>query len=125
MCLLLLPLQVYANVIVDTKGVDTEKYHADMYECEQISHQVNAEGTDSFAHDALGSTAKGAALGAAGGAISGGSGSKGAKIGAGIGLIGGALKHSAEKKQVEQNYSYQQQNVMHNCMVGRGYRVLN
>ena len=47
------------------------------------------------------------------------------KRGAGIGLIGGALKHGAEKRRAEQNFDDQTQSVMRNCMVGRGYTVLN
>lgn len=88
-----------ANIIVDSKNVDTNQYHADMYECEQLSHQVEHSESNSLGHDLLGSAAKGAAIGAAGGAISGGSGSNGAKAGAGIDIIDGALKHAAEKRR--------------------------
>ncbi|MBD1567005.1 glycine zipper family protein [Vibrio sp. S12_S33] len=120
-----LPSLSYANIIVDTKNVDEQKYHADLYECDQLSNQVEQHQTDSLGHDVLGSTAKGAALGAVGSAIGGGSGSNGAKVGAGIGVIGGALKHGSEKRQAEQQYDIQKQNVMRNCMTGRGYTVLN
>ncbi|MCZ4339077.1 glycine zipper family protein [Shewanella colwelliana] len=114
-----------ANIIVDNKNVDAQQYHADMYECEQLTQQVEHQSSNSLGHDVLSSAAKGAAIGAAGGAISGGSGSNGAKAGAGIGLIGGALKHGAEKRRAEQNFDDQTQSVMRNCMVGRGYTVLN
>ncbi|MDE1208843.1 glycine zipper family protein [Vibrio aestuarianus] len=120
-----LPSLSYANIIVDTKNVDEQKYHADLYECDQLSNQVEQQQTYSLGHDVLGSTAKGAALGAVGSAIGGGSGSNGAKVGAGIGVIGGALKHGSEKRQAEQQYDIQKQNVMRNCMIGRGYTVLN
>lgn len=123
--LLSVPAYAHANIIVDTKNVDTNQYHADMYECEQLSQQIEHSESKSLGHDLLGSAAKGAAIGAAGGAISGGSGSNGAKTGAGIGIIGGALKHGAEKRRAEQNFEQQTQNVMRNCMVGRGYTVLN
>ncbi|MEZ9819894.1 glycine zipper family protein [Shewanella sp. 10N.286.45.A1] len=124
---LLISVSAYtqANIIVDSKNVDPQQYHADMYECEQLSQQVEPQSSNSLGHDILKSTAKGAAIGAAGGAISGGSGSNGAKAGAGIGLIGGALKHGAEKRRAEQSFDAQTQNVMRNCMVGRGYTVLN
>ncbi|MDR9830625.1 glycine zipper family protein [Vibrio sp. FNV 38] len=114
-----------ANVIVDTKGVDQTQYHADLYECQQLSQQAQQQQTDSLGHDVIGSTAKGAVLGAAGSAIAGGSGSKGAKVGAGIGVIGGALKHGSQKRYNEQEHEVEVQTVMRNCMVGRGYRVLN
>ncbi len=123
--LLSVPTYTQANIIVDTKNVDTQQYHADMYECEQLSQQIEHQAPNSLGHDVLSSTAKGAAIGAAGGAISGGSGSSGAKAGAGIGLIGGALKHGAEKRRAEQNFDGQTQSVVRNCMVGRGYTVLN
>ncbi|SHH20852.1 glycine zipper family protein [Ferrimonas marina] len=123
--LALLSLSAQANVIVDTQGVDMERYHADRYECEQLSQQVEHQQTDSLGHDALRSTGKGALLGAAGGAIAGGSGSKGAKIGAGVGLVSGALHHSAEKREAQQEYSFEQQQVVRNCLINRGYQVLN
>ena len=124
---LLLSVSTFAstNIIVDTKGIDTEQYHADMYECQQLSSQVAHQDTDSLGRDMLRSTTKGALIGAAGSAIGGGSGSKGAKVGAGLGLIGGALKHGREKRNAEANFENQTDEVMHNCMVGRGYTVLN
>jgi hypothetical protein len=115
----------FANIIVDTQNIDTQKYHADMYECQTLSQQVDHQQTQSLGRDMLGSTAKGALLGAAGGAIIGGSGSKGAKVGAGVGLVGGMLKHGSERRHAEQGYEYEQNNVMRNCMLGRGYNVLN
>ena len=123
--LLALSGTTFANIIVDTKDVNTEKYHADMYECEQLLKQVDHNQTASLGKSVVGSTAKGAAIGAAGAAIGGGSGSNGAKVGAGIGLISGALKHGSAKRQAEQAYNDQEHIVMRNCMVGRGYSVLN
>jgi len=115
----------FANVIVDTQKLDMQKYHADMYECQELSQQVQHDETNSAGHDMVSSTAKGALIGAAGGAISGGSGSKGAKIGAGVGIVSGLLRHGAEKRNANEQYSNEQHNVMHNCLVGRGYTVLN
>ncbi|MGR5174996.1 glycine zipper family protein [Vibrio parahaemolyticus] len=123
--LLFVTFSASSNVIVDTKNVDQEKYHADMYECQQYSQQVDANEGRSGGSGLLGSTAKGAALGAAGTAIAGGRGTKGAQVGAGIGLIGGALKHSSEKKQKESLYQSEQESVVRNCLQGRGYTLLN
>ncbi|WP_112480419.1 glycine zipper family protein [Vibrio variabilis] len=89
------------------------------------SENVESGQSNSLGSDMLGSTAKGAALGAAGGAISGGSGTKGAQVGAGIGLIGGALKHGAEKRHQAEEYQVQKDQVVRHCMQGRGYYVLN
>lgn len=115
----------FANVIVDTQKLDMQKYHADMYECQELSKQVQYGESNSAGHDMLSSTAKGAALGAAGGAISGGSGSKGAQIGAGVGLVGGLLRHGSEKRYADAQYSNEQHSVMRKCLIGRGYSVLN
>ncbi|MEZ8023330.1 glycine zipper family protein [Vibrio sp. 10N.222.51.C8] len=124
--LLVASSSVFANqIIVDTKGVDETQYHADLYECEQYAQQVKPEEVDSLGSDIVGSTAKGAALGAVGGAVSGGSGHDGAKIGAGIGIISGALKHGAQKRQSAELSEQQKFQVNRNCMINRGYTVLN
>lgn len=115
----------FANVIVDTKGVDTEKYNADMYECQQLSSQVQQQQVDGAGRAAVGGAARTAALGAAGTAIAGGHGSQGAKIGAGVGLVGGLLGHRAEQNYSEDKYATDVEQVMKQCMTGRGYNVLN
>ena len=121
----LAPLMVSANVIVDTKDVDQTQYHADLYECQALSQQVQKEQGNSAGRDMVGSAARGAAIGAAGSAIAGGSGSNGAKVGAGIGLVSGALKHRAEKQHDGEAYELEKDNVMKKCMANRGYTVLN
>ncbi|SBO09157.1 hypothetical protein VME0621_01250 [Vibrio mediterranei] len=114
-----------ANVIVDTKGVDMEKYHADMYECQQLAGQVQQGESGSVAGAAVGTAARGAALGAAGTAIAGGHGSEGAKVGAGVGLVGGMLGHRREEAENEAEYQQESQKVVRNCLTERGYTVLN
>ncbi|MEZ9699930.1 glycine zipper family protein [Vibrio sp. 10N.261.46.E12] len=124
--LLLASSAAFANqVIVDTTGVDETKYHADLYECQQYAQQVKPEEVDSLGKYIVGSTTKGAALGALGGAVSGGSGHDGTKAGAGIGIISGALKHGAQKRQSEELSEQQKFQVNRNCMLNRGYAVLN
>ncbi|CAH1550199.1 glycine zipper family protein [Vibrio rotiferianus] len=115
----------FANVIVDTKGVDIEKYNGDMYECQKLSTQVQRNQVDTVGHDVVGSTARTAALDAAGTAIGGGHGSKGAKVGAGVGLVGGLLHHRADAQYSEAKYQHDVDRVMKQCMTGRGYSVLN
>ncbi|MFA0066195.1 hypothetical protein AB4344_00005 [Vibrio breoganii] len=39
------PLAFGQNLIIDTKGLDQEKYSADMYQCEQLSDQVQMQTT--------------------------------------------------------------------------------
>jgi len=124
--LLTISSAAFANqIIVDTKGIDETQYHADLYECEQYAQQIKPEEVDSLGKDIVGSTTKGAALGAVGGAVSGGSGHDGAKIGAGIGIISGALKHGAQKRHSAELSEQQKFQVNRNCMINRGYTVLN
>ena len=122
---LLFSSNCFANIIIDTKNVDQEKYHADMFECQQYSQQVQHQQVESTGKSALGSTARGAALGAAGVAIAGGSGSEGAKVGAGIGLVSGLASHHRAKEQSEIAYSAEVEQVIKHCMASRGYTVLN
>ena len=93
--------------IIDTRGLDMERYQVDMAECEQIGKEVEiAKGT-----------AKGAALGAAvGGAIGAISGDVGE--GAGYGGVYGGLESGLDGDR-------ERQWVFKECMEGRGYRVLN
>lgn len=94
--------------IIDTQGVDMAKYRQDLAECETYAGQVSTA-------TAVGKgAAGGAAVGAAIGAISGGSGTRGAGVGA---VAGGA--QSARIADQEKS------RVVHNCLRGRGYKVLN
>ena len=95
--------------IVDTKGVDLNRYQADLGECQKFAGEVNPA-----AHAAAGAAA-GAILGAAIGAIFGNrhTAGRGAAaygvVGAGTGAAEGAAA---------------QRNIILKCMAGRGYRVL-
>ncbi|MCY9854349.1 glycine zipper family protein [Vibrio mediterranei] len=118
--------QVFAqNLIIDTKGIDQEKYSADMYQCQQLSDQVQEQNVEGTGRTTIKHMGRAAALGAGAAAIGGGSGSKGAGIGAGIGLVTGVLGSSAEKEQAQANYQGEKDTVMRNCMTERGYTILN
>lgn len=100
--------QPYAP-IVDTKGVDLNRYQADLDECRALGAQANP------VQKAGEGAVAGAIIGGLLGAAIGGRGMAGfgAKIGAGEGLIGGAangiaMQHVAIKV----------------CLIGRSYRVL-
>lgn len=95
--------------IVDTKGVDANKYNADLYECQQYAQQV------SVGNQAAGGAVIGSLFGALlGAAIGGRDGMNvGARAGAVNGLAGGAA-----------NAATGQVSVVKNCMLGRGYKVL-
>lgn len=113
--LVAIPLALFAGcasqgVIVDTKGVNMSSYDQDRRDCESYAGQVST-GT-SVARGA----GFGAAVGAALGAIFGDSRRVIQSAGAG-GVVGGAkgaVKGENEKEQV-----------LRNCLRGRGYRVLN
>jgi uncharacterized protein YcfJ len=98
------------RVIVDTKGVDMSRYEQDKAECETYASQVSTG--EQAGKGAIG----GAVVGAAIGAIVGNSTTVGRSAGVG-GVLGGArgaAKGEGEKDQV-----------LRNCLRGRGYRVLN
>ena len=95
--------------IVDTYNVDMVQYQKDLAQCEDIAEQVQA-GTITAK-----STAFGAGVGAAYGAVSPHRGvGTGAATGAVAGASGGLLKSDNEKAKVTKN-----------CLRYRGYAVLN
>ena len=103
--------------IVDTKGVDSQQFAQDKYECEQYADQANVAGD--AAVGALGGAAGGAALGAITGALvpgvsAGGGAALGAATGGLLGLGGGAYSGVEQKREIYRN-----------CMRNRGYSVLN
>lgn len=109
-CLVLVAGCASDRVIVDTKGVDMSHYEQDRRECEAYSEQVS---TGASAAKGAGF---GAAIGAALGAIFGGSHDVARSAGTG-GVLGGAQGAAKGEGQKEQ--------VLRNCLSGRGYRVLN
>lgn len=98
------------NVIVDTKGADMTRYEQDRRECEAYAAQVNT------GQQAAKSGGFGAVVGAAIAAIFGDSRAvvRGAGTGAVLGGAQGVVKGEGQKEQV-----------LRNCLSGRGYRVLN
>jgi len=103
--------------------VDYTVYQTDLQQCEglAVQNQPSAPQREAVA----GTAVKGAAVGAAAGAVSGGSGSKAAKKGAGIGVIAAASRNSRNRRAASANASAQTDQIVKNCMRGRGYNVLN
>ena len=99
-----------ARVITDLGGVDMNKYHKDLYECRQYASQIDV------GEDALAGLVAGALVGAVLGSAVGDrdTAKKGAKIGAVAGMSGEASDSAME-----------QDIVIRNCLIGRGYKVLN
>jgi len=103
--------------IVDSKGVDSQQFAQDKYECEQYSDNANVAGDAAIG--AVGGAAGGAALGAITGALvpgvsAGGGAALGAAGGGLLGLGGGAYSGVEQKREIYRN-----------CMKNRGYSVLN
>ena len=91
----------------------------DLQQCEGLAVQNRL---DTPQREAVSGTA---ARGAATGAVSGGSGSKAAKKGAGVGVIAAASRNSRNRRAARANASAQADQIVKNCMRGRGYNVLN
>lgn len=98
------------RVIVDTKGANMTRYEQDRAECESYANQV------STTRKAAKGAGVGAAISAAVGAIFGNSRTVGQSAGAG-GVVGGARGAISGEQEKDQ--------VLRNCLRGRGYRVLN
>ena len=115
----------HANtVVVDMSQVqDYNQYQMDLQQCEglAVQNQPDAPQRESVA----GTAVKGAAVGATAGAVSGRSGSKAAKKGAGVGVIAAASRNSRNRRAASANASAQTDQIVKNCMRGRGYNVLN
>lgn len=98
------------GVIIDRQGVDMAQYERDLAECTRYAEEVRA------AEKVAANAAGGAVVGGAVGAVT--RGSDGAKDGAAVGAIVGGAKGT-------QGAWREQQQVVRNCLQGRGYRVLN
>lgn len=109
-----------SNVVIDMSQVeDYTQYQTDLQQCEglAVQNQPDAPQRESVA----GTAVKGAAVGAAGGK----SGSKAAKKGAGVGVIAAAGRNSRNRREASANAGAQTDQIVKNCMAGRGYNVLN
>lgn len=96
--------------IVDTKGIDPEVYESDLQECYVFADDVQA------GRKILTGAATGAVVGGVIGAAAGNS--ETAKRGAGVGAASGTLSGTG-------NVMQERQRVVRNCLLGRGYLVLN
>ena len=94
--------------LVDSQGVDMNRYEADLRDCQGYAQQVAGAGTNAAVGAAVG-----AGLSYALSRILGGNTNAGIKAGA---LIGGASGGAAGAES--------EMNVIRRCMSGRGYRVL-
>lgn len=101
--------------IVDPATTRGDNLQRDLAECRTIAEQQNVAGT--VGTSTLIGAGIGAGLGAIAGAFGGGVGTGaaiGAALGGASGLASGGLSSQAERD-----------NIVRNCLIGRGYRVLN
>ncbi len=100
--------------VIDTKGVDLNQYDADLADCTELAEQVNP--VKETAINGVGATIFGTLVGAALGAVVGDAktgAALGAITGGGAGIAGGADSGIKTHNQI-----------IRNCMIGRGYKVL-
>jgi len=94
--------------MVDTKNQDMSNYGQDLYECQEYAKNINP------AQSAAGGAAVGAVLSAVIAGILGGDKSRAAAVGAVTGALSGGAAGGNNQKTV-----------ISNCLLGRGYKVLN
>lgn len=97
--------------IIDRKGVDMSRYYADKAECEVYANEVRRG--EKIVRSAVGGAVVGGAIGAI---VS--RGSNAAERGAGVGAVSGGVRGAQEGiRETEQ--------IVKQCLRGRGYNVLN
>lgn len=100
----------YLGPIIDPQGVDMARYQTDLSQCQDIADQVPV------GERAVVGAATGAVIGGAVGAVLGKRSS--VPRGAGVGAIGGGVRGASSGMS-------ERDRVVHNCLRGRGYSVLN
>jgi len=96
--------------IIDTRGVDFNKFESDLKDCQQYAHQT-ASAAQSAAAGAVAGALLGAALAAAAGSRYDRSAS--ARVGAVSGAVGAGVEGETN-----------QRTIIRRCLSGRGYSVL-
>ena len=96
--------------IIDTKNVNLAQYDSDLAECQNYADDV------AVAQKAVSGAIAGAAVGGVFGAVLGNTNT--AKRGAGVGAVGGGARGLGDGL-------HERDQVIKNCLHGRGYRVLN
>jgi len=116
------PIFAYQPVI-DNKGVDMKSYQKDLTECQNISNQAQDQNKES--------SLKGLSGGSLGSVLSEIGGSKIAQgVGGMTGGLGGAVSSllggsSSGNNGTPSSSGSEQDQILKNCLMGRGYRVLN
>ena len=96
--------------IIDTQNVNLSQYNNDLVACQVYADQVQ------IAQKATSGAVTGAVLGSVFGAVLGNSNT--AQRGTGVGAVGGGARGFEDGIR-------ERERVIKNCLIGRGYRVLN
>ncbi|USD43386.1 glycine zipper family protein [Vibrio sp. SCSIO 43135] len=121
-----LPTYVSAHTLVfDESRYDSAQFQQDHSQCSNLLGKVgNREGSGAV-EQGVKRGLRGAAAGAIAGSVSGNSGSSAAKTGAAIGTTVGVLSGAHSKSEASQTNQKERDDLMRNCMNGRGYEALN
>ncbi|WED25362.1 glycine zipper family protein [Vibrio sp. DW001] len=118
----------YANghtLMFDELQYDSVQFNLDQQQCSDLLVNVGQHKSAGAAEQGVKRGLRGATAGALAGSISGNSGSSAAKKGAAIGTTVGVLSGRGSKKSAENSNQNERDDLMRNCMLGRGYRALN
>lgn len=113
------------GLVFDEQQYDESEFALDLRQCESLLDNVGQNEGSGAVEQGVKRGARGAAAGAAAGSISGNSGSEAAKKGAAIGTTMGILSGRGSKNAAENKNQQEREQLMRNCMVGRGYQPLN
>ncbi|WP_084884756.1 glycine zipper family protein [Vibrio sp. qd031] len=121
-----LPNTAFAhNILFDESQYDQSEFSVDYRQCEAMLDNVGNNQGAGAVEQGVKRGARGAAAGAAAGSISGNSGSEAAKKGAAIGTTVGILSGRGSKNAAASQNQKERDDLMRNCMSGRGYQSLN
>lgn len=113
------------SILFDQSQYDAAQFSQDHHQCENmLSHVGHNEGQGAV-EQGVKRGLRGATAGAIAGSVSGNSGSSAAKTGAAIGTTVGVLSGRGSKNAAASANQKERDDLMRNCMQGRGYIALN
>ncbi|OIQ26451.1 glycine zipper family protein [uncultured Vibrio sp.] len=113
------------NIVFDLSQYDENQFSQDHYQCENMLSNVGNNEGQGAVEQGVKRGLRGATAGAIAGSVSGNSGSSAAKTGAAIGTTVGVLSGRGSKNAAASANQKERDDLMRNCMQGRGYIALN
>lgn len=113
------------TLVFDESQYDSVQFNQDQQQCSALLVNVGQHESAGAAEQGVKRGLRGATAGALAGSISGNSGSSAAKKGAAIGTTVGVLSGRGSKQSAANLNQKERDELMRNCMQGRGYRSLN